>query len=199
MLRLFAFVTTGLNGSLRALRGSPEQAAESSAAGSAYGRDACHLFACGSETFVVASISRGWDELGQMVQRVVEVIGVERRKPNVLAESRRHRGPVVGELDLGLGLSERREIVAPDPPAELELAVPSWNVARLPGDGVWRVEGHDLARADAPAGQKSSVISHALASAHRDGDGSRCRERKVLAHEDCLIVPAWEGPLPSAT
>jgi hypothetical protein len=69
-------------------------------------------FASRRETFVARSISRKWDELGQMVQRVVEVIGGKGGNIGpVLAHLLGYRRPIVREPDLGL--ERHRLVVAP--------------------------------------------------------------------------------------
>src|ERR1700758_4657134 len=47
----------------------------------------------------------------------------EGRELDVLPAELRHRRPVVGERRLGLGRTERRQVVTPDPAAELQVAV----------------------------------------------------------------------------
>ena len=60
---------------------------------------------------------------------------VERREPDVLAHVRRHRRPVVGERDLRLGRAERRQVVTPEPAAELQVTVALGVVSRQPANG----------------------------------------------------------------
>ena len=63
-------------------------------------------------------------KLGQVVQRVGEMLRAERRELDApLPDVLRHRRPVVGERDLSLGRTERRKVVTPEPAAELQLAV----------------------------------------------------------------------------
>ena len=78
-----------------------------------------------------------------MGERVAQVVRRERGEPDVLPQDVRDRRPVVGEGDLGLGRSDRRQVVAPHPAAEGQAAVVSI-LARLPRDGVRRVEDLDL-------------------------------------------------------
>src|SRR3954452_7292449 len=56
-----------------------------------------------------------------------------------------YRRPIVREPDLGLGWSERSQVVAPDPASEAEVAV-ARVVAGLPGDGMRWIEHLDPIR-----------------------------------------------------
>src|SRR5207253_6246121 len=85
-------------------------------------------------------------KLGQVVQRVDEMLRAERRELEVLPDGLRHRRPVVGERDLSLGRTERRKVVTPEPAAELQLTVALGVVPRQPADGARRVEHVDLVR-----------------------------------------------------
>ena len=78
-------------------------------------------------------------ELGQVVQRVGEMLGAERREMEVLPDILRHRRPVVGERDLGLGRTERRQVVTPEPAAETQVTVAVLR-PRPPADGARRVD-----------------------------------------------------------
>src|ERR1700733_7197353 len=72
------------------------------------------------------------------------MLRAERREPEVLPDVLRHRRPVVGERDLSLGRTERRQVVTPDPAAELQLAVAVGVRPRQPADRARRVEQLDL-------------------------------------------------------
>src|SRR5438309_2041540 len=63
----------------------------------------------------------------------------ERRESDVFSDVVRDCRPVIGESDCGVRGPSRREVVAPDPAAELQGTV-AVVVARLPGDGARRVE-----------------------------------------------------------
>src|SRR5580693_607600 len=83
-------------------------------------------------------------ELGQVEQRVGEVLRAERREPDAaVADELRHRRPVVAERDLSLGRTERRQVVTPDPAAELQATV-ALLLPRQPANGARRVEHLDL-------------------------------------------------------
>src|ERR1700744_3311191 len=77
-----------------------------------------------------------------MLERILEVRGVERRELNVLTEFRRYRRPVVGKRDVRFRGSHVAYVVTPDPAAEGERPVSCGVLARLPGNGVGPVE-HD--------------------------------------------------------
>src|SRR6185437_16459183 len=62
-------------------------------------------------------------KLGQVVQRVGEMLRAEWRELEILPDVLRHRRPVVGERDLSLGRAERRQVVTPEPAAELQVTV----------------------------------------------------------------------------
>src|SRR6185312_950695 len=83
-------------------------------------------------------------KLGQVAQRVGEMLRAERRELEVLPDGLRHRRPVVGERDLSLGRTERRKVVTPEPAAELQVTVPLGVVPRHPANGVRWVEHVDL-------------------------------------------------------
>ena len=72
-------------------------------------------------------------QLGQMLQRVVQMRRVERRELDVLAHVRRHTRPVVGQRDFGAVVADGLEVVAPDPAAEFELGVVGLRLPRSPG------------------------------------------------------------------
>src|SRR5215472_11928764 len=82
-------------------------------------------------------------KLGQVLQRVAEMLRAERREVEVLPDELRHRRPVVGERDLSLGRTERYQVVTPGPAAELQVTV-ALLLPRQPADGARRVEHHDL-------------------------------------------------------
>src|SRR5580704_13716146 len=76
---------------------------------------------------------------GQVVQRIGEMLWAERREVDAaLADELRHRRPVVAERDLGLGRAERRQVVTPDPAAELQVTVVLL-LPRQPANGARRV------------------------------------------------------------
>jgi hypothetical protein len=76
----------------------------------------------------------GDDQVGEVGQRVAQMIQRERGKFDVLAEKFGDRRPVVVQGDLGPGRCGRGQVVAPDPAAEPQIAV-AGVLARLPGDG----------------------------------------------------------------
>src|SRR6185437_3706799 len=82
-------------------------------------------------------------KLGQVVQRVGEMLRAERRELEVLPDELRHRRPVVGECDLSLGRTERHQVVTPDPATELQMTV-ALLLPRQPANGARRVEHLDL-------------------------------------------------------
>src|SRR3954466_11683059 len=77
-----------------------------------------------------------------MGERVAQVVWGERGEADVLSDRVRDGGPVVGEGDLGLRWSSRRQVVAPDPAAEAQSTV-AGVVAWLPRDDVRRLEHLD--------------------------------------------------------
>src|SRR6266516_6189656 len=82
--------------------------------------------------------SRG-DQVGEVGQRVAQMIRRERGESDVLAEGTGDRRPVVGQGDLGPGRLGRDQVIAPDPAAEPQAALAGF-LTQLPGDGARRVE-----------------------------------------------------------
>src|SRR3984957_6576057 len=77
-----------------------------------------------------------------MLERILQVRGVERREWNVLTEFRWYRRPVVGKRDVRSRGSRVVYVVTPNPAAECQCPVACGVLARLPGDRVRAVE-HD--------------------------------------------------------
>jgi hypothetical protein len=68
--------------------------------------------------------SRRCGQLGQVLQRVGEMLRAERRELDApCPDELRHRRPVVSERDFGLGRTEWGQVVTPYPAAELQLTV----------------------------------------------------------------------------
>src|SRR5262245_10705768 len=95
----------------------------------------------------ISSSERGAcrSQLGQMFQRIVQVLDRERREPDVLTRKRRYPRPVVGQGDIRRRRTNGRKVVAPDPSAEFEVFV-VWALTGLPRDGVRFVEYLDSVR-----------------------------------------------------
>src|ERR1700761_8615894 len=79
-----------------------------------------------------------------MLQRVLEVRGIERREWNVLTELGRNRRPVIGKGDVSVSRSGAADVITPNPAAERKVPVPGGVLARLPGNGVWAVADDHL-------------------------------------------------------
>lgn len=120
---------------------------------------------------------RRWGKLGQVAQRVGEMLGAERWELEVLPDELWHRRPVVGERDLGLGRAERRQVVTPEPAAELQVTVAVLR-PRQPPDGAQRVvpTGADRASSRAPGGvrQRSPTVCCSAAYAAASSESTYC-------------------------
>src|ERR1700761_9313369 len=106
-----------------------------------------------------------------MLQRVLEVRGIERREWNVLTELGRNRRPVIGKGDVSVGRSGAADVITPHPAAERQVPVPRRVLTRLPGNGVWRVANDHLVG-------HLVVLQGVVVVVHRDSEnlaGSRHR------------------------
>jgi hypothetical protein len=100
-----------------------------------------------------------------MGQRVAQVVRRKGGEADVLTHDVGDGRPVVGERDLRLGGPSRRQVVAPNPAAEAQAAVVSV-LARLPGDGPWRVEHLDPV-GYLQIGGLSSILTLSRPATHR--------------------------------
>ncbi|MFC7657103.1 FAD-dependent oxidoreductase [Pseudonocardia benzenivorans] len=76
----------------------------------------------GRRVGAASALPRRFGELAEMAERVGEMVGGERRERDVLPDVLRDGRPVVGQRHPGLGRTGRREVVAPRPATELQLA-----------------------------------------------------------------------------
>src|ERR1700751_5767420 len=79
-----------------------------------------------------------------MLQRVLEVRGIERGEGQALTSGRHTEKPVIGRGDVSVSRSGAADVITPNPAAERKVPVPGGVLARLPGNGVWAVADDHL-------------------------------------------------------